>query len=361
MNKNYPLFEETKISSEMLHKKIMYVAMATFCSIGLQAQNCGGQISDDYSNAALWTTITTPGSGNTGFPFYTQIAKVDSGMARIKSPLENWGAQVYRPLNRTLCDSFVAEIDFTPIFQGNGNSNSFGMVPLALTAGTLHANGVRDANNNYTNSNQDEILVIYTDDGSGSAGVSQRRFSVFIKDGTTRIGLQRSMHISSVVTAGASYRIRLERLGGDFGRLTIINLSDTTLSASVPFVIPLTVGGLSYVQHVNSPTGGRPRVADFSVDNLCITDCNSLSNSDLADFAGLKVFPNPASAYLNVESIKNMAKLELIDLNGRILSVKNAHNSRSLDLDLKNLARGMVILKATFKDGNISTQKIIIE
>jgi hypothetical protein len=330
-------------------------------SIGLQAQNCGGQIADDYSNSSQWTAITTTGSSNTGFPFYTQIAKVDSGKVRIKSPLENWGAQVYRSLNRTLCDSFVAEIDFTPIFPGNGNSNSFGMIPLALTAGTLHANGVRDANNNYTRSNQDELLVIFTDDGSGSAGVSQQRFSVFIKDGTTRTTIVRSLHISSVVTPGATYRIRLERIDADAGRLTVNNLTDTTLSESVPFVIPSTVTGLSYVQHVNSPTGGRPRVADFSVDNLCITDCSALSNSELPELSGLSIFPNPSTGHIQVESIRNIEKVEVIDLNGRILSVKKAYNSSTLELNLKDLPSGFVILKATFKDGDMITQKVILE
>ena len=87
----------------------------------------------------------------------------------------------------------------------------------------------------------------------------------------------------------------------------------------------------------------------------CQATCNttSINSQDLANF---NIFPNPVSDVLNIKSDKEIIKVEISDILGKIiLSEINPKNS----INVKRLQKGIYSIKITFKDENSIIQKII--
>ena len=87
----------------------------------------------------------------------------------------------------------------------------------------------------------------------------------------------------------------------------------------------------------------------------CQANCNttSINSEDLANF---NIFPNPVSDVLNIKSDKEIIKVEISDILGKIiLSEINPKNS----INVKRLQKGIYSIKITFKDENSTIQKII--
>ncbi|HOE39450.1 MAG TPA: T9SS type A sorting domain-containing protein [Bacteroidales bacterium] len=78
-----------------------------------------------------------------------------------------------------------------------------------------------------------------------------------------------------------------------------------------------------------------------------IPECPTSKVNEFQNFYETKIYPNPASELLNVE-LKNFStsKLEILDLNGRIISVENAKFENStIKIDISNLEKGFYILQ----------------
>ena len=87
----------------------------------------------------------------------------------------------------------------------------------------------------------------------------------------------------------------------------------------------------------------------------CQTNCNttSVNSEDLNNF---NIFPNPVSDILNIKSEKEIIKVEISDILGKIIiSEKNPTNR----INVQKLEKGLYTIKITFKDENSITQKIV--
>ena len=87
----------------------------------------------------------------------------------------------------------------------------------------------------------------------------------------------------------------------------------------------------------------------------CQTNCNttSVNSEDLNNF---NIFPNPVSDILNIKSDKEIIKVEISDILGKIIiSEKNPRNR----INVQKLEKGLYTIKITFKDENSITQKIV--
>lgn len=78
------------------------------------------------------------------------------------------------------------------------------------------------------------------------------------------------------------------------------------------------------------------------------TSVNELSNHSVA------IWPNPASETLNLNG--DMTQVEIYGIDGRlVMSIDNGFES----INVSNLAKGSYLLKATLKDGGVTTQKFL--
>lgn len=87
----------------------------------------------------------------------------------------------------------------------------------------------------------------------------------------------------------------------------------------------------------------------------------TLSTDDNAFTSGFKMFPNPASSFLNISSSNNnILNYEIYDISGRLIKKENVENKNS-QIFVNNLASGVYLIKFTEADSNKSfTKKLII-
>lgn len=85
----------------------------------------------------------------------------------------------------------------------------------------------------------------------------------------------------------------------------------------------------------------------FTSTNLA-TNENNLSKNDV------KIYPNPAKDFINIKSQKDINSIEIIEQSG-----KRIIESKDLEINVSQLAKGVYILKIKFSNGSSSIQKLI--
>jgi hypothetical protein len=85
------------------------------------------------------------------------------------------------------------------------------------------------------------------------------------------------------------------------------------------------------------------------------------TNSTYCPAPPLRVMPNPATDYLKIE-INNLskAKLEIIDIQGKILYSKETYSQEFINIQTSNWSKGLYFIKL-IKEGDISIKKVIIQ
>lgn len=109
---------------------------------------------------------------------------------------------------------------------------------------------------------------------------------------------------------------------------------------------------------------GEVNVQELSVDNILLSEgfINgdmeeiTLSANNLEFELGFKIYPNPTSNYINVDSKINVDRFEMYDLSGKKVLSANQHEK----INVEGLSKGIYLLKA-FSGSNYITKKIIIE
>ncbi|KJD37278.1 hypothetical protein PW52_02360, partial [Tamlana sedimentorum] len=168
-------------------------------------------------------------------------------------------------------------------------------------------------------------------------------------DGTHITGLNLGGSLTEVDT-NTFYRLR------DLSLLTVGTDAPPTLAAGATvFDLNTTpssglVGDISF--EVPTPTG----VSNFSmVDGWSqftnISDNASLSSETIdAKSLGFAIYPNPATESISIKNAQSLnAKIEVSDLNGRILINKNINNNLST-INISSLNAGLYLFKITTQD-----------
>ncbi len=103
--------------------------------------------------------------------------------------------------------------------------------------------------------------------------------------------------------------------------------------------------------------------------------CESeFSDSILVDFASIdprlqdtgqltfKIYPNPSGGKITIELGKKLSdiKIEVLDLNGKVVHRQHSKNSEIVVLDL-DLAAGTYSLQLTDENGNVGVKKVVVE
>ncbi len=74
----------------------------------------------------------------------------------------------------------------------------------------------------------------------------------------------------------------------------------------------------------------------------------------------LSITPNPAKDNVTVSGA-NLKQVKLLDNLGRVVTIKEATNSSTVSILVSHLAKGIYMAQATFKDGSIKTEKLVVE
>ncbi|GAA3576541.1 glycoside hydrolase family 5 protein [Snuella lapsa] len=85
---------------------------------------------------------------------------------------------------------------------------------------------------------------------------------------------------------------------------------------------------------------------------------NSLSTPRFKTSKGFRLFPNPASTFIKLQTGKPIDHIALVDINGRIFPLDYNNNDPSIKLPKVN--NGVYILKTIFKNGQHKNSKLLI-
>lgn len=104
--------------------------------------------------------------------------------------------------------------------------------------------------------------------------------------------------------------------------------------------------------------GGQLGDGTFNSRNAPIQlTCATLANDAVAAIKTFSIYPNPASHSITIEATDKITKVEVIDVNGRTVSVASS-NTEIMNLNIEKFATGIYMIKLTTEKGT-STQKFI--
>lgn len=231
-------------------------------------QNCNTL--ENYDMASNWTIESLNSTGNSTTP----TISIANGTFNYEQTPDDWNViRAYRPLGYTLCNSWQTEFIFNPTGV-NDDRLSAGHIIFTATAGSLAPLRVVDQNTStLVQTDQDAIGVFFRSNGT--------RFDLemipFLKNGTDWITTNCAIPLngSQTIDSDVSYRVRLERINKESGRLTVFKLmaGEEELLGTCCFNIPLDIEGLNVIQHANATGGHSTRIISGTIDDLCIQNC----------------------------------------------------------------------------------------
>jgi hypothetical protein len=133
--------------------------------------------------------------------------------------------------------------------------------------------------------------------------------------------------------------------GTGSGTYTSLTACQTTCVTPVSWNCDATVGCID-------PADGSGLYTSFSD---CQTACNNVSVND-ADLNSFNIYPNPVTNVLNINSGKEIIKVEITDILGKIIISENNPTNR---INVEKLQSGLYSIKIIFKDESSIVQKII--
>ncbi len=77
------------------------------------------------------------------------------------------------------------------------------------------------------------------------------------------------------------------------------------------------------------------------------------------DDSGFTISPNPAKDYVTVTG-SNIKQVKLLDNMGRVVVVKDVNNM-PINIPVNRLSKGLYMVQATYTDGNMKTEKVVVE
>ncbi len=97
------------------------------------------------------------------------------------------------------------------------------------------------------------------------------------------------------------------------------------------------------------------------IDDIIITGLNSVGIETVIFENNVSVYPNPASDIINIESIQEIKKVELFDINGSLVHTRFTEGYAA-QLRTGELPAGLYLLTVHIgQDGNLVTRRLIIE
>ena len=106
----------------------------------------------------------------------------------------------------------------------------------------------------------------------------------------------------------------------------------------------------AWVDDINLPCDGILVIEDLSDSTNIGVDGHEIIRA--------KVYPNPASEWVTVESTNPVGQVVLYDLNGRVVRTQNTDGG-SCQVSMSGLSAGFYTMKITFENGTVQTLKII--
>jgi hypothetical protein len=160
----------------------------------------------------------------------------------------------------------------------------------------------------------------------------------------------------------------------DVNNLPTVNLGADITKCDYEAPITLNAGSQTSYLWNNNATTATIDVTTSGTYSVTVSNAAGCSNTDeilvnLQDCAGIvetqifaNIYPNPTSGLVNIDLSKtlNNAKIQIVDLQGKILYANSEFNGQNLMIDLNSFSNGMYLLQIE-QNRQISQFKLIKE
>lgn len=82
-------------------------------------------------------------------------------------------------------------------------------------------------------------------------------------------------------------------------------------------------------------------------------------SNQITESTATEVFPNPSSGLMNFSCVMGFCKIEIMDLNGRVLINRNLAGEGRVEVDLTELPNGIYLAKSFSINGNVDHLRIV--
>lgn len=86
---------------------------------------------------------------------------------------------------------------------------------------------------------------------------------------------------------------------------------------------------------------------DFVLDEVCWGSCNPcVSGTYFQNINNLKIYPNPSSDFLTIQSNNLINPISIYDITGKLI-IQNIGNAKEINIDISNLRSGLYFIKSS--------------
>lgn len=169
--------------------------------------------------------------------------------------------------------------------------------------------------------------------------------------GTNLLNIQYDFSQQGAIEVAVARRDRNNISGsGEIGKLNLTIQNDILRNVSTRDM-NIGISNIRLIQNDNTVIGTNPQTGVVTV--------NLVSSSQSIEDVNLEIFPNPASAELNLKSTNtNIESVTVINLTGQILYVDKNVNSNLSKIDISSLAEGIYLIQVQ-TDKGLTTKKLV--
>ena len=141
-------------------------------------------------------------------------------------------------------------------------------------------------------------------------------------------------------------------------RLNLDGTTDTTFGTNGITLVGLNTPNLNKSWSVLNYINGKVYTLIFNGTSIGLYRFNTgiiLSNTSFSNAEKITIVPNPTSNYLNIDSEKEIKSINVIDVAGRVTSIKNFTNNK---IDVSNLSNGIYFIEVQTNDGAFKSKFI---
>jgi hypothetical protein len=104
---------------------------------------------------------------------------------------------------------------------------------------------------------------------------------------------------------------------------------------------------------------GNPRIAAWTIDMGVYEEPNLSGMNSLENNSELKIYPNPASDFVFVETNENylVSTISILDVSGKLIDKKIFYNSEAIEMNTRNLESGIYFLEISI-DNKVQHRKL---
>jgi len=226
---------------------------------------------------------------------------------------------------------------------GSCGTEDFSNIPAAASSyatQTWTNNGITW---NATDARTDQSII----DNSNNKAITIRNGN--LTSSTLSGGIQSLTVTAALKFNGSSSSLNVEVNGVQVGTIPYTATSTTPVTIN-----NINVSGNVIIKITNPTTGNR-----VAIDDLSWTCYSSLATTETSKDKAFSIYPNPVKnneLFVKGENLSKISKAEIIDLSGKLIQVIHNPFKNSNKIDLKNLSKGVYLLKT-----DINTTKFIVQ